>query len=70
MGIAKDLLRQAEGLNPSQASLRRAVSTAYYAASNSLYLRPSGKLQARSWIYEMSVMRQITTTTSGGLRWT
>jgi len=37
MGIAEDLLRQAdhlatyEGLNPSQASLRRAVSTAYYA---------------------------------------
>lgn len=37
MGIAHDLLRQAkhlatyEGENPSQASLRRAVSTAYYA---------------------------------------
>jgi hypothetical protein len=37
MGIAEDLLRQAdhlatyEGSNPSQASLRRAVSTAYYA---------------------------------------
>ena len=37
MGLAEDLLRQAdhlaayERLNPSQASLRRAVSTAYYA---------------------------------------
>jgi uncharacterized protein (UPF0332 family) len=37
MGIAEDLLRQAdhlaayEGLHPSQASLRRPVSTAYYA---------------------------------------
>jgi len=37
MGLAQDLLRQAnhlatyEGANPSQASLRRAVSTAYYA---------------------------------------
>src|SRR5580700_4531314 len=37
MGIAEDLLRQAdhlatyEGPNPCQASLRRAVSTAYYA---------------------------------------
>ena len=37
MGLAQDLLRQAdhlteyEGTEPSQASLRRAVSTAYYA---------------------------------------
>jgi uncharacterized protein (UPF0332 family) len=37
MGLAQDLLQQAhhlaayEGVNPSQASLRRAVSTAYYA---------------------------------------
>ena len=37
MGLAQDLLQQAdhlatyEGANPSQASLRRAVSTAYYA---------------------------------------
>jgi hypothetical protein len=37
VGLAHDLLRQAnhlapyEGANPSQASLRRAVSTAYYA---------------------------------------
>ncbi len=37
MGLAQDLLRQAdhlteyEGIDPSQASLRRAVSTAYYA---------------------------------------
>jgi uncharacterized protein (UPF0332 family) len=37
VGLAQDLLRQAEllatyeGANPSQASLRRAVSTAYYA---------------------------------------
>lgn len=37
MGLAQDLLRQAnhlatyEGANPSQAALRRSVSTAYYA---------------------------------------
>jgi hypothetical protein len=37
MGLAQDLLQQADhlaayqGVNPSQASLRRAVSTAYYA---------------------------------------
>ena len=37
MGLAQDLLQQAdhlaayEGVNPSQASLRRSVSTAYYA---------------------------------------
>lgn len=37
MGVAHDLLQQAdylagyEGTNPSQTSLRRAVSTAYYA---------------------------------------
>jgi hypothetical protein len=50
MGIAEDLLRQAdhlatyEGLNPSQASLRRAVSTAYYAVFHLL-----AEAAARRW---------------------
>jgi uncharacterized protein (UPF0332 family) len=58
MGIADDLLRQAdhlatyEGLNPSQASLRRAVSTAYYALFHLLVeaaaLRWNGSLEAQT----------------------
>ncbi len=48
MGIAQDLLRQAdhlatyEGVKPSQASLRRAVSTAYYALFH-LLVEEAGK---------------------------
>jgi uncharacterized protein (UPF0332 family) len=58
MGIAEDLLTQAdhlaayEGLNPSQASLRRAVSTAYYALFHLLVeaaaLRWSGSPEAQT----------------------
>ena len=58
MGLAQDLLRQAdhlatyEGLNPTQASLRRAVSTAYYALFHLLIeeaaLRWSGSPEART----------------------
>jgi uncharacterized protein (UPF0332 family) len=58
MGIAQDLLQQAdhlasyEGANPSQASLRRAVSTAYYALFHLLTeeaaLRWSGSSEART----------------------
>src|SRR6266850_5614337 len=58
MGIAHDLLQQAdhlasyEGANPSQASLRRAVSTAYYAFFHLLTedaaLRWSGASEART----------------------
>ena len=58
MGIAQDLLQQAyhlasyEGANPSQASLRRAVSTAYYALFHLLTeeaaLRWSGSPEART----------------------
>jgi len=60
MGLAEDLLRQAdhlatyEGLNPSQASLRRAVSTAYYALFHLLIeeaaSRWSGTPEARTGI--------------------
>jgi hypothetical protein len=58
MGIAKDLLPQAdhlatyEGVNPSQASLRRAVSTAHYALFHLLgdaaALRWNGSPEARA----------------------
>ncbi len=58
MGIAQDLLQQAdhlasyEGANPSQASLRRAVSTAYYALFHLLTeesaLRWRGSSEART----------------------
>jgi hypothetical protein len=58
MGIAEDLLLQAdhlatyEGLNPSQASLRRAVSTAYYSLFHLLVeaaaLRWSGSAEAQT----------------------
>jgi len=58
MGIAQDLLQQAvhltryEGSNPTQASLRRAVSTAYYALFHLLVEdaaeRWQGSLVARS----------------------
>jgi uncharacterized protein (UPF0332 family) len=58
MGIAQDLLQQAdhlasyEGANPSQASLRRAVSAAYYALFHLLTdeaaLRWSGSPEART----------------------
>jgi uncharacterized protein (UPF0332 family) len=58
MGLAEDLLQQAdhlatyEGLNPSQASLRRAVSTAYYALYHLLVeeaaQRWSGSSEART----------------------
>ena len=60
MGIAQDLLQQAdhlasyEGANPSQASLRRAVSTAYYALFHLLTeeaaLRWSGSSEARTGV--------------------
>jgi hypothetical protein len=58
MGLAQDLLQQAdhlatwEGPNPSQASLRRAVSTAYYALFHLLVaqasLRWQGSLEAKT----------------------
>jgi uncharacterized protein (UPF0332 family) len=57
MGIAQDLLQQAHHLaryetSPSQASLRRAVSTAYYALFHLLLedtvLRWQGSPEARS----------------------
>ena len=58
MGLAQDLLQQAdrlatfEGVNPSQASLRRAVSTAYYALFHLLIeeaaLRWQGSSEART----------------------
>jgi hypothetical protein len=58
MGLAQDLLQQAdhlaayEGANPSQASLRRAVSTAYYALFHLLVeeagQRWSGSSEART----------------------
>jgi len=58
MGIAQDLLQQAdhlasyEGANPTQASLRRAVSAAYYALFHLLTeeaaLRWSGSPEART----------------------
>src|SRR6266849_1760735 len=58
MGLAQELLQQAdhlatyEGVNPSQASLRRAVSTAYYALFHLLVdeaaLRWSGPPAART----------------------
>lgn len=60
MGLAEDLLRQAdylasyEGSNPSQAALRRAVSTAYYALFHLLIedaaQRWQGTLQASTGI--------------------
>jgi uncharacterized protein (UPF0332 family) len=58
MGLAQDLLQQAdhlatyEGVNPTQASLRRAVSTAYYALFHLLIedaaLRWSGSSEAQT----------------------
>src|SRR5882724_4642718 len=58
MGLAQDLLQQAdhlvtyEGINPTQASLRRAVSTAYYALFHLLIedaaLRWSGSSEAQT----------------------
>jgi len=58
MGLAQDLLQQAdhlatyEGANPSQGSLRRAVSTAYYALFHLLIeeagLRWQGSSEART----------------------
>jgi hypothetical protein len=58
MGLAEDLLRQAdhlatyEGVNPTQASLRRAVSTAYYALFHLLIedaaMRWSGSAEAQT----------------------
>ena len=58
MGLAQDLLQQAEhlatyeGVSPSQASLRRAVSTAYYALFHLLIedaaLRWSGSSEAQT----------------------
>ncbi len=51
MGLAHDLLEQAnhlatyEGANPSQASLRRAVSTAYYALFQLLVEDAGGRWQ-------------------------
>jgi hypothetical protein len=60
VGLADDLLRQAdhlatyEGVNPSQASLRRAVSTAYYALFHLLIEEASGQwlgsLEARTGV--------------------
>lgn len=60
MGLAEDLSRQAEhlavyeGLTPGQASLRRAVSTAYYALFHLLVeaaaLRWSGSPESRTGI--------------------
>jgi uncharacterized protein (UPF0332 family) len=60
MGLAQDLLQQAnhlaayEGVNPSQASLRRAVSTAYYALFHLLIeeaaLRWGGSSEARTGV--------------------
>lgn len=54
MGLAQDLLQQAEhlatweGPNPSQASLRRAVSTAYYALFHLLIEQASLRWQGSS----------------------
>jgi uncharacterized protein (UPF0332 family) len=51
LGLAHDLLQQAnhlatyEGANPSQASLRRAVSTAYYALFHLLVEEAGGRWQ-------------------------
>jgi len=72
MGIAEDLLRQAdhlatyEGSNPSQASLRRAVSTAYYALFHLLVeaaaLRWSGSPEAQTGVergFQHGVMKSI-----------
>ena len=60
MGLAQDLLQQAnhlatyEGANPGQASMRRAVSTAYYALFHLLIedaaLRWQGSSEARTGI--------------------
>ena len=60
MGLAQDLLQQAghlatyEGANPSQASLRRSVSTAYYALFHPLIeeagMRWHGSPEARSGV--------------------
>src|SRR5437016_5148668 len=72
MGLAQDLLQEAdhlvayEGVNPSQASLRRAVSTAYYALFHLLIedaaLRWSGSLEARTGIeraFQHGAMKNI-----------
>src|SRR5262245_3091290 len=58
MGLAQDLLQQAghlatyEGVNPSQASLRRSVSTAYHSLFHLLIehaaLRWQGSVEART----------------------
>jgi len=74
MGLADDLLHQAnhlatyEGLNPSQASLRRAVSTAYYALFHLLTedaaLRWSGSQEAITGLergFQHSSMKIIST---------
>ena len=67
MGLAHDLLQLAdhlatyEGVNPGQASLRRAVSTAYYALFHLLVqdaaMRWTGSSEAqtgieRGWLHE------------------
>jgi uncharacterized protein (UPF0332 family) len=72
MGLAEDLLQQAdhlvtyEGLNPSQANLRRAVSTAYYALFHLLVeaaaLRWSGSPEARTGVergFQHGAMKSI-----------
>jgi uncharacterized protein (UPF0332 family) len=72
MGIAEDLLRQAdhlatyEGPNPGQASLRRAVSTAYYALFHLLVeaaaLRWSGSPEAQTGMqrgFQHGVMKSV-----------
>lgn len=62
MGIAEDLLQQAnhllsyEGENPSQASLRRAVSTAYYALFH-LLVEDGGKRWQGSAEAQIAVQR-------------
>jgi uncharacterized protein (UPF0332 family) len=54
MGLAQDLLKQAdhlatyEGVNPSQASLRRSVSTAYYALFHLLIEHAAPRWQGSS----------------------
>ncbi len=54
MGLAQDLLQQTEhlatyeGVNPSQASLRRAVSTAYYALFHLLMEEAGARWQGSS----------------------
>lgn len=72
MGLAQDLLHQAdhlaryEGINPSQASLRRAVSTAYYALFHLLIdeagMRWQGSPEARTGLergFQHRAMRDI-----------